>query len=406
MLIKQIFFDFRIIGRREIEKLETNMKRILIAFTMFVAALQNAQPQSNLPAVQLANTERHVFAGTAVADTFYIEVALPANYAGTSRSFPVMYLLDSDMSFGMARDIVNWLDWADEIPAIIVVGISYGGTTDTWWDKRSRDYTPTRVYSGPWGSWPYSGGAAAFKTFLKDELFPFIEKTYRTIPDDRTIVGLSFGGLFAAYVLFTDSAMFHRYITVSPALLWDDRIIFDYEAAFFEQRKVLTAQVFTAVGLKDASNVIPSWNDFNSVLASRKYDGLNWVQHTFSDETHISVFPAALSHGLKSIYSNERSTPVKSTRPAQIPEIVALYQNHPNPFNPMTTIRYEIPRSGVVSLKVYDVLGREVKTLVNEVKRIGRYEVRFDASGLASGVYFYRLQADSYTSVKKMLVLR
>jgi hypothetical protein len=84
----------------------------------------------------------------------------------------------------------------------------------------------------------------------------------------------------------------------------------------------------------------------------------------------------------------------------------ALYQNYPNPFNPSTGIRYRVSGSGIVTLKVYDVLGREVATLVNERKTPGSYSVRFDASGLASGVYFYRLQAGSFAETKKLLLLR
>jgi hypothetical protein len=70
---------------------------------------------------------------------------------------------------------------------------------------------------------------------------------------------------------------------------------------------------------------------------------------------------------------------------------LGLYQNYPNPFNPNTTIKYELPRSSVVKLSVYDLLGREVSLLVNERRDAGFHEVKFDASGLSSGVYFYRL---------------
>ncbi len=76
----------------------------------------------------------------------------------------------------------------------------------------------------------------------------------------------------------------------------------------------------------------------------------------------------------------------------EIPEMFKLEQNYPNPFNPTTTVTYQLPRASQVSLAVFDVLGREVSVLVNERKNAGSYEVKFDGSGLASGVYFYRLQ--------------
>jgi flagellar hook assembly protein FlgD len=83
-----------------------------------------------------------------------------------------------------------------------------------------------------------------------------------------------------------------------------------------------------------------------------------------------------------------------------------LEQNYPNPFNPKTTIKYEIPKSGFVTLQVYDVLGRLVKTLINEKQNAGTYEVEFDGTNLASGVYFYKLTADDFKAVKKMILLK
>ena len=83
-----------------------------------------------------------------------------------------------------------------------------------------------------------------------------------------------------------------------------------------------------------------------------------------------------------------------------------LSQNYPNPFNPSTTIRYQIPEDGMVTLMVYDILGREVKTLVNDFKTKGRYEVTFDASRLASGLYIYEITSGSYKASKKMTLIK
>jgi len=89
-----------------------------------------------------------------------------------------------------------------------------------------------------------------------------------------------------------------------------------------------------------------------------------------------------------------------------IPKEYNLYQNYPNPFNPITIIKYDIPMTGLVTLKVYDMLGGEVATLVNEEKVAGKYEVNFDASKLASGVYIYQLIAEKYMSSRKMILLK
>lgn len=101
------------------------------------------------------------------------------------------------------------------------------------------------------------------------------------------------------------------------------------------------------------------------------------------------------------------STAVLSTREPSVKALeYRLAQNYPNPFNPTTNISYVLPKAENVSLKVYDVLGREVATLVNEVKAAGAYTVPFNASNLASGVYFYRLQAGSFVQTKKMMLVK
>jgi hypothetical protein len=89
-------------------------------------------------------------------------------------------------------------------------------------------------------------------------------------------------------------------------------------------------------------------------------------------------------------------------RPAEF----QLYQNYPNPFNPSTTIKFQIPQSSFVTLKIFDLLGREVATLVNEEMKPGSYERQFGGTWLASGVYLYRLQEGSFSQTKKLLLLR
>jgi photosystem II stability/assembly factor-like uncharacterized protein len=88
------------------------------------------------------------------------------------------------------------------------------------------------------------------------------------------------------------------------------------------------------------------------------------------------------------------------------PSNFELEQNYPNPFNPSTTIKYSIPKFGLVTIKIYDILGREVKTLVNEEKNAGNYKFEFNASKLASGVYLYRMQAGSFVQAKKLILMK
>ena len=113
------------------------------------------------------------------------------------------------------------------------------------------------------------------------------------------------------------------------------------------------------------------------------------------------------------VYAGTLSGVFKTSRPTgvaqnehTIPIGMALAQNYPNPFNPTTVISYQLPMVSQVSLKVYDLLGKEVATLVNEYKPAGSYEVLFDAAHLATGIYYYRLNAGDFTETKKMILLK
>ena len=90
----------------------------------------------------------------------------------------------------------------------------------------------------------------------------------------------------------------------------------------------------------------------------------------------------------------------------QVPTTYALSQNYPNPFNPTTKISFALPKSGFVTLKIYDVMGREVSTLVNEYKTANNYSVEFNAATLSSGIYFYKINADGFTDIKKMMLVK
>ena len=88
------------------------------------------------------------------------------------------------------------------------------------------------------------------------------------------------------------------------------------------------------------------------------------------------------------------------------PKEFKLEQNFPNPFNPTTTIQYQLPAEARVTLKVYDILGSEVATLVNEVQEAGYKEVQFNGSNYASGMYIYRLTSGNFSSIKKMMLVK
>jgi hypothetical protein len=138
--------------------------------------------------------------------------------------------------------------------------------------------------------------------------------------------------------------------------------------------------------------------DMNAVeLGSVLLEG-GMFQMWFDGEKYLPLFGARVGT------SWARSTAVFEEWP--VPTGFVLDQNYPNPFNPVTKIRFTIVDRQLTIVSVYDLLGREVATLVNEVKDPGTYEVVFDASGLASGVYLYRLTAGDYVQARRLVLLR
>ncbi len=147
-----------------------------------------------------------------------------------------------------------------------------------------------------------------------------------------------------------------------------------------------------------------SWEDIGFVRGNGTTTQSN--SYSFVDNLTPSL-AHTLNYRLKQIdfdgsYKYSNVVKVSFTNPTGF----SLEQNYPNPFNPTTTIKYAIAKEANVTLKVYDVLGKEVATLVNEVKQPGNYEVEFDASKLTTGIYFYHFQAGNYSQVKKMILLK
>ena len=157
----------------------------------------------------------------------------------------------------------------------------------------------------------------------------------------------------------------------------------------FEVQRKLENTAWEKIGFKEGHGTTTETQNYQYI------DNISDIQAT------------SLSYRLKQIDfdgSYEYSEVVEVTNPA--PTDFALQQNYPNPFNPVTTITYSLPVKSQVTLVVYNTLGESVVQLVNAEKEAGRYEVKFSATALPSGIYFYRLQANDFTQVKKMILLK
>jgi len=145
-----------------------------------------------------------------------------------------------------------------------------------------------------------------------------------------------------------------------------------------------------------------------TVVNGTTISGMEWTEyHDLSTACSYTGFTAGTAQTARVntclvIVPPTGITPVGST----LPKVYSLSQNYPNPFNPVTKINFALPKQGMVTLKIYDVLGREVRSLVNEVKSAGNYSVDFNASEFASGVYFYRLESEGFSNIKRMMLIK
>ncbi len=165
---------------------------------------------------------------------------------------------------------------------------------------------------------------------------------------------------------------------------------------------------FLTSGLVSANNVI-MWSIADSVFSTLG-DGTNGTVDAAVSTGEDNYFGGSFSiAGGKPSYTFARYNPNGIVAVKEKPPVASsfeLLQNYPNPFNPTTTISYELPTNSIVTLKVYDILGREVATLVDGTQSPGEYSIKFDGSRFASGVYFYRLSAGNYTSIKKAVLMK
>ncbi|HET9449913.1 MAG TPA: alpha/beta hydrolase-fold protein [Aggregicoccus sp.] len=263
--------------------------------------------EASPPPVTLPHTELRTLPSQQVKGvTYKLYVSLPKDYATSGRSYPVVYLLDADYSFAIARNVVEHLSERNNLRELILVGIAYDGPLQ-YRLNRTRDYTPHFSPTGGYGPeyQQHSGGGPAFRRFLAEELLPFVQRSYRTGPE-RTLVGHSYGGLFTTWVAFSEPALFTHYLIVSPSLWYDGRFIFGMEEAFAKRQRRLPARMFFSVGAREGNaerDMVQDLRRFARQVERRGYQGLSTRAHVFDEENHNSVFPAALSRGLRFLHA-------------------------------------------------------------------------------------------------------
>jgi predicted alpha/beta superfamily hydrolase len=270
----------------------------LWSFAGFPLRQEIRKENASYPQVEIKDTEMRTLQSKFVGQEYKIDIFFPKDYKKEDKRYPAVYVLDAEYNFGCVAYIARRLIKNGDIPEILLVGIAYDTDYEDFYAKRFRDSTPESRIHGR-----NSGGVEKFSQFVEQELIPFVDQNYRTIPGDRTIVGHSITGFYCCYALFRHPDLFNRYISISPSLWFSNDVIFEYEEAFASNRKDMKSAVYLSVGEEESQRMRDGSLRLHDTLLTRRYPHLKFHFSLVEGENHRSLFPFAFSRGLRFVFS-------------------------------------------------------------------------------------------------------
>ena len=269
------------------------------------------------PRVDIAGTQMLKFSSSICRQEYVLDVNLPGTYGDTTKSYPVLYLLDAQWDFPLIQALYGQQYYDGFVPALVIVGITWGGGNPDYPKRRAFDLSPTDVnHTGE------HGNAANFLACIQREIIPFIEARYRVKKNDRTLVGSSFGGLFTLYAMFHEPQTFQKYILTSPPLGWDNGIMYAYDSAYAAKSKILQAKVFMGIGgYEDAAG----FRNFTEKLKGENYAGLELETKVLEGAGHSGGKAEGFMRGLQFVYAK----PVVRVEPAVLDRYAGEYDVTP-----------------------------------------------------------------------------
>jgi predicted alpha/beta superfamily hydrolase len=294
---------------------------VVVAFSLGLLGSALAQEKSRgsegpRPTVPILGTELRTITSFIVGQEYELYINLPRGYQDTSKKFPVLYLLDGQWDFPLVNAVFGEQYYDGFVPALVTVGITWGGKKPNYDSLRGRDLTPTNIKQ-----MPQSGNAPKFLSFIKNELIPFIESNYRVMSDDRTLVGSSLGGLFTLYTLFRETDLFSRYVLTSPSVGWDNQILYTYENEYAKNHSKLSAKVFLGVGGLEGQEVLDC-EKFVGQLRSRNYAELDLTMKVIEGIGHSGGKAEGYTRGLQAVFAR----PSITVSPEVLQQYVGEYQ--------------------------------------------------------------------------------
>ena len=255
------------------------------------------------PRAALFGTEARTLFSTIRGREYHLSVALPDSYKTSTQAYPVIYVLDGDFNFGVAAGLTRFSNAFRKVPELIIVGIGYDmETADEFAALRDLDFDIPGVPGAASDSVPN-----LFLDALTQEMIPFINANYRTIPSDRCLQGYSSGGIFVLYALFQQPDAFQRYISGSAILNATYDYWIQHDARLAARDASNPIQLYLSVGELEEDD-IPNFQQFVAFLEQGHYPGLTVSSEIYAGEGHGSEGVAlTYLHGLRRVYSQAES---------------------------------------------------------------------------------------------------
>ncbi len=330
------------------------------------------------PSIPHGTLRDTTFFSTNLNNSRTIRVYTPPGYASSPDSFGVILFHDGleYVTLAQAHNVLDYLIAENRIKPVIAVFVPPV--------NRTPEYAGNQI--------------TQFSSFIVNELLPYIDARYRTRKDPafRATLGASNGGNIALWLGLNHSNVFGNVAAQSS------NIISSISSGFQSSHR-LNLKLYLDLGTYDIPVLLPLVRNFIPILQSKGY---TYRYEEYNEGHSWGNWRAHIDNALELFFP---ASPAAVRIGDAVPERFLLEQNYPNPFNPTTTIRFQIPDvdgETNVRLAVFDLSGREVATLINGALQGGRYERIFTASGLPSGIYFYRLQAGPYTAVRKLVLMK
>lgn len=215
----------------------------------------------------------------------------PPLYKEPRKSYPVLYLLDSDVYFGMAAATARLLQWENKLPGVIIVGVNYG--LSNWWEKRGQDYFPS------------ADGTSKYLEMCEKELIPYVDSNFRTDAKQRILFGHSAGGVFTFYSLFSNPGLFDGYISASLWMKYNPKSYFDLVEKYSSIENKIPAKLYLSMGALEQQEDQPEWQRLINTLQNKNYHNLLIKNIVLEDEGHLSSAPIALVKGLEWYFAKD-----------------------------------------------------------------------------------------------------